>query len=729
MAALPSTPDQPRTFTGKDILAHGSTTERSRQELKVNTGLLMGEDADLTTAFKDAFTIAGELQKARTENDNGYSVLEAARSKRRGSFTEADATAMYIRFGAGRAEFDSSGAKVEINKKGLSAGEFAAAEANLDNAHDRIDEVLDVIAVVSVVSDVKSGMTEADAIRKAGIDASSYSDVRKEVIDRLAATPAIQALVPEIAAISDPVKREKVIEERLASDPALAAKLVDRMRTLSQRTQSLKDVATDPELQAALLVGSSAEATIKQSADDVTARLKDSGLAIADEGKMVSEIEDKLTRGMGPEQILEGIKQEQYASDPDLEVVRKYRKAKDDRDAAQAVMDRQNEKTNRLSYERAKTALDAAELAVTTHEGYITGLTDRAAKEQKYDKIERATSMQQVEGGYSNIAAQALLEGVQANRQRRQASEVIKQKGATAGSKESLSRSQRLREEADIVAELDDVISESVIDLFQDRHTEMNRLENLRLTKRAEDLAEHGEKDQAEALKTLTKAMQERWISFDKNGKNVDRSQIGADMRVIAYEGEAGVKKLMRVDLLAAGVTIEGTAITTATKLTPEQETKLNELCDKLYASEGAAYTKRLLGDYATSLTLKESFFGKFLTKKIKFNGSLRELDLQDHEVELLNRNFGGMLDTILESSPEAKAAVDEMTRQGIKLSPKVAMTLKILAALGLLFPGAAIAGAAAVGGLVGGIGLAGATKIGAAGLIAKGLNDRKKSP
>lgn len=726
MAALPSTPDQPRKFTGKDVLAHGSTTERSRQALKINTGSGV-EDTDLTAAFKDAFTIAGELQEVRKNNDNGYSALEAARSKRRGSFTQSDGEAMLVRFGADRLQYDTSGALI-LDRRGLSAAEQAAVEANANNAKEGIDRVLNVISVVSVLSDVKAGMAEADAVRKAGLG-SSFSTEKKAAIDRLASTPAIQVLVPEIAAITDPVKRARVIEERLASDPALAAKLVDRMRTLSQRAQSLKEVTTDPELQAAMVASGTAETTIKQSAADVTARVKDAGLTIADEGAMTKDIEDKLNRGMGPEQILEGVKQEQYAGDPDLEVVRKYRKAKDTLAAAEAAMAGKNEKINKLSYDRAKAALEAAEAAETTAEANMNGLTDRAAKEQKYDKIERATSMQQVEGGYSNVAAQALLEGVQANRQRRQAVELIKQKGATAGAKESLSRNQRLREEADIVAELDDVVSESVIDLLQDRHTEMNRLESLRLTKRAEDLAEHGEKDQAEALKTLNQAMQQRWISFDKDGKNVDRSQIGADMQVIAYEGEAGVKKLMRVDLLAAGVTIEGTAITATTKLTPEQETRLNELCDKLYVSEGAAYTKRLLGDYATSLTLKESFFGKFLTKKIKFTGSLRELDLKDHEVELLNRNFGGMLDTVLASSPEAKVAVDEMTRQGIKLSPKAAMTLKILAALGLLFPGVAIAGVATVGGVVGGIGLAGATKIGAAGLIAKGLNDRTKSP
>jgi len=681
MAAL--LPTETRTYTAKDTLAHRQDSETVRT--------LVGIDSDPTLKgmFETSFDTAKELQGIKTNGGSNEAIWEAGRSKKVGAFSHVDAEATKLRFGAGRAEMDGSN-KVKVETGDLTGGDKAAVEAHARNGEELVDRISTVIDVVGVLSDMHAGASLSDTLRKRDIT-GSWIDLKKDALDTIMTTPAIQAILPEIGAIAitDPNKARSIIENTLANDPKLAAKLTERMRILSQRAQSLKEVEVDTELEGAKDAKKDAEAKLSEIPENVAKVLDDNGITLDTAYK--DHIKTLVSRGVKPETILAAMNRDLLA-DAGYQNLINLQKAKLAYEAAFNIFSNTDpKKVHTDVVDKRKAAADEAEKVVEALQVEVAKMSpdEQTARIAYINMVNELTNFKRDGNVYMGEIASQLADGLKAKNSLAKAENTIKARESAGKPVAAQSRQERLRQEADILAEMEDVVSEAVIDVLEGRHREMNQLDIKRVAEETKKAEEAGDKQKVDLLRKVTKVKQERWISYDKNkGKTVNRTRIGEDMKVLIYEGEDGVKRLIQRDIRAGGLTIDGVVIADTddfTALTPEQQKKITELTEQVHASEGDSYKRKLFGDYMEAQTLTERVVGKVLANRVNLVGSLKDLSLKDYEWELLNKNFGSLVDSALDQSPNARKVIEEMTKQGIKLTSKTKWVLAILAMMGLI--------------------------------------------
>ena len=336
-----------------------------------------------------------------------------------------------------------------------------------------------------------------------------------------------------------------------------------------------------------------------------------------------------------------------------------------------------------------------------------TGITDPDINNYS-DLLLKYSPEKDAAGTFVSGLTQKIAEGSKLGKDIKTSDDIIKRKETESLKKEGQSQSQRLQKEAELIDRLENVFSDAVVSTLETRYDEMVALEESRRK-------EQGKEQTTADDQTITQAMKDRWIQYNQatREKIVKPDAINSDVRMLAYEGPDGIKRLMLRDLhlqepqrdAAGNVVLDAAGhpvmvdidhrTVNLNNLSDEQKKRLDDVFNK----HGEAYKDKLLTDMFLARTLRGKIMDSFRHNK---------MGLKDHEWQLLEQNFPGKLADKLGKSKEAQAVLKNLEAAGVKPDSKGRWLLYILLGLGLL---------PVVGG-VGALGAAGSA-LGSAGLSA----------
>ncbi|MBI5045253.1 MAG: hypothetical protein HZC02_04965 [Candidatus Levybacteria bacterium] len=655
--AGPSSPDQ-RPISGADMLVHGRTKE-------IGTVTVAAGVEDPTAK---AIQRGNELAAIKAERGGGE-VLAGLESQKRRSFDLSRQTALRTRFGAGRAEVGDGG-KIVLNKDGLGV-DAASVESNSKSAERVIGQVSSVLNYTEVILEAqKTGKTPEAVMKDKKIKKPEWSDLRSSALNAIIDTDAIRSLMPDLDQLSDKAEQLKFIENALAKDPAFHSKIAEKMIAAEARTREFTSAASDGELDVHQETSKASKEAMAASARDAVDKMVTAGLSIPDADAQAQAIQKMLETGTNPDQItaqiLAAVRSQQMAARPDMAIVENFYVAKAKYDALLPRM-KGIKSLPATAQTRLQDEFDKADAALTTTETQFTSLADPVASEQALVALNGLLSAKSENGIYNSPIAQDLAGGVAARKRLTESEQAYKKKAASGREKESDARAQRLAEESDVITDMESILSESIGEVLSDRLQEMRSLDVLRRQKDEQALEETGKKDEAEALKKLGTAVESNWSKLDMKDRKrtIDRAQIGADVRILAYKGQEGLRNLIRRDLVKGGQFSLDGALVDVNTMTPEQTEKMEALIDSVLQQEGQNYARRLFADFIEARQL-----GNSRSKDIELTGTLKNLGLKDHEWDLLAKNFEGMITPHSQSSGGAELMA-QLQKEGIDIKGK----------------------------------------------------------
>lgn len=681
MAGL-SSPDQ-RQFTGTDLLVHGRAKEVVDPRWHV----------PIEDPIARAISLGNELAGVKAAQGGGE-VLASLERKKRSSFDLSRQTALRTRFGAGRAEVNTVGG-IKLDTADLGTDK-AIVEANSKSAERVIGQVSSVLNYTEILLESKKTGKAPDVIlAERKINGATWDNLRNAALDAMLDSDAVRELVPDLSSqLPSRYWERDFIEQALASDPALHSKIAEKMIAIEARTREFTSSTTDGELVMHQETSKISRAAMETSAREAVDKMVAAGLVIPDADVQAQAIQKMLETGTNPDQIpaqiLTAVRAQQLAARPDMAIVESYYVAKQKYDALLPRM-KGIKGLPAAAQVRLQAEFDKADADFTAIETSFSSLSDPTASEQSLIALNGLLSTKSENGIYASPIAQDLAGGVAARKRMTESEQAYKKKAIAGREREGNARSQRLAEESDVIADMESILSEAIGDVLSERLAEMKRLDAVAQQKRAEQLEETGNKDQAMAVKKVGGIMESKWSSLDpvKRTRMIDRDRIGSDVRRLAYEGQDGLRALIREDLVSGGIVmIDGKGVTVA-KATPEEHKRIDELVESVYQQEGHAYAKRLFADFVEARSIGDS-----RSKDIVLSGKLNDLGLKDHEWGLLAKNFEGMIDPKVVNSPEGKRLMEQMQKEGIDLKGNA---IGFLAMLLFMLGGAINATASAV--------------------------------
>jgi len=271
----------------------------------------------------------------------------------------------------------------------------------------------------------------------------------------------------------------------------------------------------------------------------------------------------------------------------------------------------------------------------------------------------------------------------------------------------------RLRQETDLINEIEGIVGESLRQVFLDRHEEVNSLNARRLQTQEEEARKKGENELADAIKQVNKSMQENWIKkkreVDKKGKSKtviegrNTAQIGTDMTFLAHYAEMGqrdegIKRLLIRDL-AKGSTAGFDGVNYETVdldgLNDQQKSTLNQL----FAQSGNSYVHRLFLD-CFEARRTDLMVGKLGLEK-------GDLGFSKEQWLALEKGYGAEIEAQLKESKDAQELLKQLDKHGVKAEFKFKWLIWILMTLGLAGSGLGALGVLGGGGASAAVGSA----------------------
>ncbi len=264
----------------------------------------------------------------------------------------------------------------------------------------------------------------------------------------------------------------------------------------------------------------------------------------------------------------------------------------------------------------------------------------------------------------------------------------------------------RLRQENELINEMEGIVGESLRQVFLDRHEEVNSLNARKMQTQEEEARKKGQTELADAIKQINKSMQENWIKkkreVDKKGKSKtviegrNTAQIGSDMTYLAHYAEMGqrdegIKRLLIRDLAKGstagfgGVDYENVDLDT---LDDQQKSTLNQL----FAQSGNTYVHRLFLDCFEARRI-DLMVGKLGLEK-------GDLGFSKEQWLALEKGYGAEIEAQLKESKDAQEIMKQLDKHGVKAEFKFKWLLWILMTLGLVGSGFGALGVMGGGGL-----------------------------
>lgn len=650
--------------------------------------------AGLTPEMQAAKAKGAALRQEKASSANAKSFLESYKNKpSESNITRQNNEDLNLKFGAGEAKRNPGPPPtIEVPTTPEAKALFDEAQAEKKN----IDNVIQYSEITAEAK--KTGktiiaiLTERAAKGLEGPRSQAEFDTQRDrVLDYIINTEVIQKGLPEVAAITDPVQRRKLIEETLTADPALRTKIVEKMVGIAERLRSLPEAPASKEVKDAEDNKKEAQTKITENLDLVRDRLKDLGIDDTTAEALKKEVEKYIKDGKSIDQVLAYLRSESSNQLlTNIPAINEYIKAS----SAVDVLQRKLEGFD--STKTVQSVIDDVQKKMQEAQEIVDRFEANPALVREFDtyqNIIRAFNNQKdnssstTEGGiYLSPVAHGIDQIIKSQKTILGAEKIIKEKGEQSGKATEAWRNDRLVQESNLISEMKNIIPSSIAEVLSNRYDEMVVLEKQRMAKVAEDESKKGNEAIADGIRKVEQAKEKKWIEHDPKTRErqIHSAALGNDIRYAAYAGEDGVKRLILRDSKlpladASGVLLRDAAGNLVDWKTvdfiqlPEATRKTLE---GIYEKQKDSYKQKLFGDF---------FLGKSFMNRRVFGIELGELALKKHEYELLQTKFGESFEKSINSKAEAQAAVEKLKAGGVKMNGGLLFLLGLLLAGPLL--------------------------------------------
>ncbi len=649
-----------RAFNPQEVLAFGANIR--------NPALLKAE----------AIANAKKLVDLRASGTTGKEGLrQKIAQAEHGAYSGQSQESFKAAFGAGAVALDNRGL-AKVDSKASAEQKAVAAEAG-----KLIDKYSGVLSYLELQSSSSPGaeFTKLKAANNPDLQRfTSYATMLTECLRTIANDPGLALTFPELfkAGVTES-ERIRLVEDTLLKDTRLRAKYSARLGQVMEEALKLAPAESDEKTQELKDKKEEAEQTYKEKIDEIYEAVEKiaPGAYTRDNVKDLLKTADKDTVART---IQREILKKNKISSGDIRRFERYWEIQDE------IKDL-NKKLTSPGYNATGYAILNNNLAnLNTEAQGLTGVgvrnikrfENRAATYQQI--IEEIMGTEDAPSGLRNIINEAV-----ANRISSKSADLKLKSGGRVrrGGNESL----RLLQERKLLGQLESSLSESIIDVLEERYEEMNGLE---LRRQSEVVSKEKENRVANAKRGLHGQMNNRWMQVDatKRTEHGSATNVAQDMRALIYaEGENGLKKIMLRDMFGAGTLIDVLEPhpTDPSKMVKKRYTwnqidfsqheltgDFKETFESVYSSEAEAYKKKLFGDYFMIRTLADRTFGlKFFGKYI-IEGSPAQLAFKEHEWKALHNNYGAVMEQALTESKSAQGFLQEMKNKGLVPTTKL---------------------------------------------------------
>ena len=638
---------------------------------------------------------ADALRARREKGESAEAIFRSETGASRQRFSTTDRDALLGHFGAGEAKIKTDGT---IEGTGLAA-------ENLKGAKEAIAKVATVLQYTDIQKQaLLAGKDIATFVREKGI--GDWSNIRKNALDYLLNEGGLGAKFPEIRTLG-----HDFLEQAIGSDPKLSEFITAKMNAALAKAEALPATTKMGEKKTADTKKEAEEEKKTKTIDGITNRF--STLTPEQKAALKTLIETDVNNGTAPEDIQTTaynylLEQNGIRDTMALEAYKENLQTKTTAERTKASLEtqirayealspeeksRNPERTAQYNQHRAELLRQEAEF--NSAEGQIDAITTKlgvsvdqlAVMSRMRDGIEeivygRQTRDGQTRGGIGGLTAQL--------KEHQRTLDQLKEGGTTTAEEATSEQRARLRQEAEIINDLEGALEDSINELLNSRYEELTRLAT-------EDFKETGDKTYDGAIKRLQAKMKTNWIEDrkDTRSKEVHKENIKNGVLTLAYEGEDGLKNLIRKDI----------GLPMTRNLTDAEKA----LLDRVFEEKKNDYASKLLMDFAAA---------RGFSDRTIFGQPIGALGLKQRELELLTEKFGALLEAGISKSKTSRDALKELKSRGIEPDSKLKWLLWILAALG----GAGIVAVGAPGAAA--IAMAGAAvgAKGAGGILAHGV-------
>lgn len=645
----------------------------------------------LTPEMQQAKDKTAELRKERANNpSDGKNFLESYKNRpSEKNLTAQNTEDLNLRFGAGEAKREPPiTGKIEVpdqKKHPEEAVLYTEAQTEIGN----INKFLQYSEIMAEVK--KTGKTIPTILGEKAIDPVDFDKQRGEVLDYLINAEVIQKGLPELATITNPDDRRKLIEETLAADPALRKKIVEKMVSIAERLKALPEAPVSKEVEDANDNKAETQTKITENLDLIRDKLKELGIDDVAAVVLVKDVEKYIKDGKSLDQVLSYLRSESSSRLlTNIPAINEYIKASNAIDTLQRKLDGLDvTKALASVVKAAEDQLASAQKIIDAFET-DTGLTAELENYQNITRIftnQKDNSSSTAEGGiYLSPVAHGIDQIVKSQKTIITADKIIEEKGEQSKKEQDAWRIDRLLKESNLISEMQNIIPSSIAEVLSSRYDEMVTLETTRMGKVAKEEEEKGNKAVADGIKKVEDAKGKNWIEYKYDpiartrDKEVHTKALGDDIKYAAYGGEDAIRRLILRDsglplTDASGAMLmdaRGTPYTWKTvdfsKL-PEDRLKVFE---QILEKAKSPYEQKLFGDF---------FLGKNFANRTIFGMQLGELALKKHEYELLQRNFSESFEKGINSKAEAKVAMEKLKKSGVKMNGGLLFLLGLMIA------------------------------------------------
>ncbi len=635
----------------------------------------------LTSEMQAAKTKAAELRREKAGSASAKSFLETYKNKPfEKNLTRQNQEDLDLRFGAGEAK-RNPGPPPTIDRPTT-----PEAKSLYDEAQAEIKNVNKFLQYSEITAEEKRTGKSITAILSEragkGIDGpktqADFDTQKDAVLDYIIDAEVIRIALPEVAAITNPVERRKLIEQTLATDPTLRIRITERMTSIAERLKALPEASVSKEVKDAEDSKTEAQVKITENLEMVKDKLKELGVDDTKAESLKKEVEKYIKDGKSLDQVLGYLRSSSMGGLHHVPEINAYIKANNSRDILQARLEKIDAtKTVPSVIQAAEAQLEAAQKIINDFEA-----DDNLVSEfDSYQDIIRTFTNQKdssssiAEGGiYLSPVANGIDQIVKAQKNILNADKVIKEKGEQSKKDQDAWKADRLVQESNLISEMQNIIPSSIAEVLSARYDEMVGLEKTRMIKVIEEEGKKGSEAIANGIKKVEDMKAKRWIEHNQvsRRKEVHDYNLSSDIKYAAYAGEDGIKRLILRDSGLQSKDAAGNPVAIDWKnadlsALPEDVKKTLE---GIYANQKDPYKQKLFGDF---------FLGKrFLDRRV-FGIQLGELALKKHEYELLQTKFGESFTQGINSKTEAKAAMEKLKASGIKANGGLLFLLALL--------------------------------------------------
>lgn len=654
-----------------------------------------------STELKASVSKSNELIEFRNKNKP---TIETFRSNLgRGEFSTNSREFVNAGLSGGEGRINNTTGKAE-----LPTGASREAQEHSNRTKTAVDKISKAIDYTQILRDAaRDGKNPKDIYSQPpyNLKDREWSNLRTETLDLLLKDGGITAKFSDELAGLNPDQQREYIDPALGSDPALNAKIIERMEEIRKEVEDLKAPQKGPD-RVRLDADKTRTETALNNTYDILLRnanldpasveaqqLKAALEPFLTSGAPANEIQDQVARalisarGITNQQDYDAYDQASFKlQDKQTQIVLRQQLIKNLQSSGQQLSKQDQAQISRWNTEIATltTELGTAGGKVNDIVGKL-GLTS----EEIEGKLSELKSIREnvyginrpdgtTRGGIADASGRLVA-------RYKEMTDINGKIEAADSSQEAMQeRSQRLAEESNIITKLEGVLSGSIEDLLVQRHGELVILEGARLDKAIGEAQKAGDKWKEEALKKQKETMKTRWIDITNKKTITHKNNLQKDGQKVAQDGEDGAKEVYAecigysTNEITEKNKIAKELFGTRSRLTDSEKEQVNrtykdrqEKFNVLYSEQGDAFKTKLLSDLFTARGLKERL-------------GIGDI-LNNNEWKMLSQNFEEFLTKGLASSKEGQAALQKSREAGISVAPDSKRKWLIWALLGAL--------------------------------------------